>query len=336
MYVDASLESAQTTRIEQVACSVIVFLSHLLRLPVLVIRLASAFLIATPLLWPALCHAKDVSLPGVGVDLLGVPDYSSEPIARSDTGGYEAVVRIGEALVVAYRNDGPVSAGTVATDESFRSSLTERPNLIDWPQSKGKETTVAGQPAWAAYRAYGTPKMITYVLVVCVVSNAHAYLLQVSAHSPSKKPPDFDIAVQAVQNLRFLPVPRAAPSPPESPRSSGLRIPMNAPRWRDFYPEPARRLEEQGEVDLEFHIDAAGRSRDITETYAAAPDLGKSAKDLIKTAAFDVPSDWVQRGMDKESFHMEVQFVLKCHGHCSYPPRIAGTQVMTVSAEFIP
>jgi TonB family protein len=294
------------------------------------------FVLAASLLWPVLCRAKDISLAEVGVDLFRLPDYASVPVVRSEPDGYEAVLRVGEALVVVYRNDGLVSAGTVATDESFRSSLTATPNLVDWPQSQGKATMVAGQPAWAAYRAYGTREMITYVLVVCVVSNAHAYLLQVSAHSPSKetkKPMDFDLAVQAVQNLRFVSVTHLVPSPPEALNTSGMRVRMRTARWRDFYPEPARRLHEQGEVDLEFRIDARGHAQDISETYAAAPDLGKSAQELIRTAVFDVPSDWVQR--ESNPLRMEVQFVLNCHGNCSYPPRIAGTQVMTVAAQFI-
>jgi TonB family protein len=279
------------------------------------------------------CEAKELSIPEVGIELAEVPDKASAAIMGTDTDGYEAVFRIGEAIFVVYRSNLTVPPGTVATDSSWRSSFTVEPNLIDWPQPTGQPTLVSGQPAWASWRAYKTRGDTRFDLTVCVIADAHPYLIQVTAHSRTgKKPADFDTAVQSLESVRFIPLPELRfptklKNPPDFPR---FTLPQN----RDYYPPPAQRLGETGDADITFRIDGSGRAQEVQQTYAVTPDLGMAAENLVRTLSFQVPPNWVQFGADRQHFNVEVQFSLNCHHSCTYPPRISDAAVFGVSAQF--
>jgi hypothetical protein len=285
------------------------------------------------LLPPALCHAKDVAIPEVGIELTSAPDITSAPFVHREPDGAEGMVRIGEALIVVYRGDAAVPDGTVATEESSRSSLKTAPNLIYWPQTQGTPAALAGRPAWVSYRAYYSLYQVKYVLVASTVIDAHWYVLQVSAQSPAKKPEDFDTAVTAVQNARFGPTGPAPEVVAELPQGTSPHLPRIKPgRIWSFYPPTAIRAEEEGEVDFEFRIDGHGEARDIKVTHALARDLKASAQNWISGIRFDVPHDWEQRGADQQVFRFEVQYTLHCPGRSSvaYPPRVVGAEVVSV------
>jgi TonB family protein len=298
----------------------------------------AALVVAVTLLAPALCYPKDVAIPAVGIELTGAPEITGAPVVHRESDGAEAIVRLGEALIVVYRGDTAVPNGTVATEEASESRLKTAPDLIYWPQTPGRPTILAGQPAWASYYTYEHRQLTDYVLVVSTVIDAHWYILQVIAQSRSDKPADFDRAVETLQDARFGQMGAVSELVPEPAQAT----PPGLPRGRldskqEFYPPDALRREEQGDVDLEFRIDGHGQVRDIRKTYAATRDLAASAQEMIQRTGFDVPNDWEQRGADKQVFTVEVQYNVRCHGPgLRYPPRVVEAEVIYICAGFPP
>lgn len=295
---------------------------------------------AMALLTPIVCQARDISIPEIGVTFLGAPENTSAPMLHPDLNGEEGIVRMGEALVVVYRGSDTVAPKAAVTDEGFRASLQSMPDLIIHSRSKGALTSLAGRRAWAFYDVYASEYLVDYVLVVYVIIDEHLYILQVAAHTPSKKSPDFDVAVRTLQNASFfLPVHGSGhatnfASTPGTGSLHHVRHRVN----EILYPPRAQRLGEQGEVDMEFRIDRGGHPRDVRETYAATRDLGAAAERQIRTLRFDVPRDWAESGSDNRIIQAEFQFSLRCRADSPaiYPPRVVGASVISVCAQLLP
>lgn len=76
------------------------------------------------------------------------------------------------------------------------------------------------------------------------------------------------------------------------------------------YPPEARRLAEQGFVDLTFSIDGAGRPAHVRQVCEAKPRLAASAVRGLMSSRFVVPADWEQAGGASREFAFEFQYRL--------------------------
>jgi hypothetical protein len=107
-----------------------------------------------------------------------------------------------------------------------------------------------------------------------------------------------------------------------------------------LYPAPARRLGEEGIVDVEFSIVSAGHARDVRQLYASAPDLGSHIPEYLKGAVFRVPANWEQTGSQNERYTLEFRFALSpaqgCGGVSTTEPRIANAIVIAVCGALLP
>jgi TonB family protein len=79
-----------------------------------------------------------------------------------------------------------------------------------------------------------------------------------------------------------------------------------------FYPEKARRLNQQGRVLVEFAVSSKGRVVDTaivsSEPRGAFEDAVKA---YMKSVEFDVPRDWEASGGSQHKYHFSFVFILR-------------------------
>ena len=106
------------------------------------------------------------------------------------------------------------------------------------------------------------------------------------------------------------------------------------------YPAPARRLNQQGRILVEFSISPTGQLTDA-ELIAAEPQgfFGTARLEELRRWRFDVPSDWESSGGNRQRFRLSVVFALKpCPGgpNCVAPVAYDADLKVTISAGSIP
>jgi TonB family protein len=107
-----------------------------------------------------------------------------------------------------------------------------------------------------------------------------------------------------------------------------------------FYPNSAKRLDQQGRVLLEFAISAKGRATDLAVTSAEPPGVfdGVVAK-YVQALQFEVPSDWEASGGARRKFHFGFLFLLRpCRdtGPCEELEPFPADQSFTVKTAPLP
>jgi TonB family protein len=78
------------------------------------------------------------------------------------------------------------------------------------------------------------------------------------------------------------------------------------------YPIDAANRNEHGAVDIEFAVNADGRTTGLKEIYEASPALGAAAAADLRGAKFKVPSDWEASGGPSQRFTIEWQYSIPC------------------------
>ena len=309
------------------------------------------------LLWcPLVGHGADLDIPEIGVYLTHLPNGSTKSQLSEALDASSIRVRIGSVTLFIQRLDDPVPAGVSITDRAYRKALQENFGDDLGPKADGQATTVSGRAAWTLYSAVRSPDIVlgpppsapvarfaSYTCVTYVIANEHAYRLRADAtapydpHTPSVGPPDFITAVQAMTDITFQPLVRP-------PASADKPAPVKQPRMiappTDLYPAVARRLGEEGIVDVEYSIDATGHARDVREVYASAPHLADHIPGYLQSAVFRVPANWEQTGSQNARYTFEFRFALSPPQGCSAlsgaEPRLPGATVISVCGSRLP
>ena len=101
-----------------------------------------------------------------------------------------------------------------------------------------------------------------------------------------------------------------------------------------FYPNSAKRLDQQGRVLVEFAISPKGRVTDLVVASAEPPGVFDSAvTTYVRALQFDVPSDWGASGAASHKFHFSFLFLLRpCRetGPCQELEPLPADQSVTV------
>jgi TonB family protein len=79
-----------------------------------------------------------------------------------------------------------------------------------------------------------------------------------------------------------------------------------------FYPDSARRLNQQGRVLVEFAISSQGRAIDPSIVTAEPQGIfEQAAQSYVNALAFEVPADWDASGGSRHRFRLSVVFALR-------------------------
>jgi Gram-negative bacterial TonB protein C-terminal len=108
----------------------------------------------------------------------------------------------------------------------------------------------------------------------------------------------------------------------------------------DLYSAVARRLNEEGIVDVEYSVDGNGHARDVKEVYASSPHLGSQIPEYLKSAKFGVPANWEQTGSQNARYTLEFRFALGppqgCSATSGAAPRNPEARVISVCGSRLP
>jgi hypothetical protein len=319
------------------------------------LRRANRALVALLLFCPLVGYGADLDIPEIGVYLARLPDGSTKSQLFESLDASSIGVRIGSVTLFIQRLDDPVPAGASVTEPAYLKALQENFGDDLGAKADGQATTVSGRAAWTLYSAVRSPDLIfvppiqpvarfaSYTCVTYVIANEHAYRLRANAtapydpHAPNVRPPDFVAAVQAIFDITFQPV---VGPPASADKLARVKHPRMIVPPMDLYPAPARRLNEEGVVDVEYSIDGNGHARDVKQLYASSPHLGTHLPEYLKSAAFRVPTTWEQTGSQNERYTMEFQFALSPPQGCSATslaaPRIPEATVIAVCSSRLP
>jgi Gram-negative bacterial TonB protein C-terminal len=285
------------------------------------------------LLSSAAAPAMEMDYPALGVRLTELP-ADSKTLGDGDMWkGYRVRIAIDRnASIVISRFDQVVSQGNLA-DKGYRDALRNQLDIQPVSGSVRKLVTVAGQPAWLVGSAQRVGPMALYQCNYLLVVDHHLYEIAISAVGESKAATSsFETAAESVGSVVFGPVqPRA-----EKPLAAGEMPPFLLGNGSNhFYPDSARRLGEQGAVELKFSIDGAGSAQGVQAAGDANADLVKSAESYLADGGFKVPQGWEQSGGPKQTFTMEFRFELSCPDAHPPPQVVPEAQLVTICASIL-
>lgn len=83
-------------------------------------------------------------------------------------------------------------------------------------------------------------------------------------------------------------------------------------RLREYYPPAAKRAGRVGCVELSYSVNAEGKAHNIMVLVSDYDDFAVSAKAMLSSLRFDVPSDWSESGNTFRTYR--IGFIFKIAG----------------------
>jgi len=290
--------------------------------------------------WPAASRANTVDIPELGVQILGLPSNLDRPRVIRRFDGYSALLHIGTAKLSISRPEDPVSSDSDVRNAAYRTTLEADLGRDLGPKEHGRATAVNGHSAWTTFTIgpSNNPNRFIYASTTYVTVDQHLYWFSAEAIGGDKRPPDFDAALQAISDVKFVPVDRSSmqnAAPPQGLlRMPNFHVPLNV----DYYPAASKRRGEQGTIEFEYSINAKGHVTDVHQGEATSEDLAKNARRLWQSVVFQVKPGWEESGYDKLRFPIEVQFWLGIPGRpCpeDVPPKVVDAVVVSVCGTWL-
>lgn len=301
-------------------------------------------------LLPVVSQADVAEIPELGVKFLALPSGVSAFQLLERPAGYEATARQGIFFLSIYRLDEPVPAGSKLRDASYRASIETKLGLQAGSLKRGSAKRLGDYDAWTPDGWMSKGSLIAligpdwvhptalYSWTIYAIGDQHLYRVSVNGAGPEATA-EFVALVKGVHRIVFGPVQRAPPPPVESAATAPGKMPrFVSGNSDDLYPAPARRLDEQGPVDVEFNIDGQGHVQDVKQTYAAVHDFSAGALQFLHAGVFRVPPDWEATGSDKLRFSMEFQLSLVGPGEScpsKQSPRVVDAYVVGICGSAI-
>lgn len=292
-------------------------------------------------LLPAVSRADVVEVPELGVKFSALPSGVSPFKVVERAAGYEAMAHLGIFSLSIYRLEEPVPAGADLRDARYRATLETTLGIRAGSLKQGETRRVGNEQGWTIPRPMTVQigAATFYSWWIYAIGNQHVYRLSVSGGGPTAAE-EFRSLLEGIYSVAFEPVQRAERPAPELAAS----VPGKMPRFvagvndDDLYPSTARRLGEQGPVDIEFSIDSRGHVQDVRQTYAAVHDFSAHAVQALNSGVFRVPTDWEATGSQKLRFTMEFQLSLVGPGQTcpgKQTPRVADAYVVAICGSAI-
>ncbi|HEY6925031.1 MAG TPA: hypothetical protein VI653_16270 [Steroidobacteraceae bacterium] len=280
-------------------------------------------LLALVVAWSNLAFAKEVDIPELGIHIPSLPVQATNPEVQQRFDGYEATLRVGQAILRAARLEDPVSLNSSVNDAAYRAAQLALLHHRLGPNSHEQATILAGHAAWTGVDAsrVGADSPTDYFCYTYVIVDEHLYYLEAYATGEDRRPPDFDATVHAMSAVTFGPIMRSAARYNDAP-SGLLKMPTkHVDSKESFYPPAAMLHGEHGAVDFEYSIDGRGRIQDLRETHAESASLRDAARALLRKVTYEIGPDWTERGYEKLRFNLEIQFRLRdANGTCPDGP----------------
>jgi hypothetical protein len=156
---------------------------------------------------PIVAQANEVDLPELGVRLTNVPSAATKPQVVEVTqhpAGYDAVMRLGAAVLNIHREEDVVPAGSDVANPGYRALLDRRyPGGVE-SKTLGAPTSLGGHSAWTVVDARdGSSDVTHYTCLTYVIVDQHLYRLAVTADGSPARPPEFDELVRALSAVSF-------------------------------------------------------------------------------------------------------------------------------------